>query len=184
MESFLVAILNWTGQSLGAESSLTYAATLLHPQITIPLYISDYPMPSRAQKLQEINTPEHHSVGYSTGMHAGFFAAQEQLQTQITGFLITPMSATAWTPTTTGKDDGTSLGLTGINNAELILAYMEGRMDSENGGFGDIRTRREPSQFMDPYGNIYTDVYVMLFEAAFTVTARKQTFSMTLRLGV
>jgi hypothetical protein len=191
-------ILNWSSQSLGAESSLTYAATSEHPQITIPLFVSEYPMPSRVQKFQEINTPEFNVMGYPGGTHAGFFGAQEQLQTQLSGFLITPMRARGtatpvWDPTATGQSFATptaypftatpvtepSLNLVGISNPELILAYMEGRMEKEAYG---ARVRKDPSQFTDPYGNIYTSVYVMAFESTFTVTAKKQTFTMTLRL--
>lgn len=193
-----MTILNWSSQSLGADSSLTYAATSQHPEITIPLSLSEYPMPSRVQKLQEINTPEFSVRGYSGSNHVGFFAAQEPLLTQFSGFLITPMRARntatpVWDPTATGQMFATptknpftatpvtepSLDLIGVNYPEIILAYMEGRMEKETYG---ARVRKDPSQFTDPYGNIYTSVYIMAFESTFTVTAKKQTFTMTLRL--
>lgn len=175
-----MATLNWASQQLDAESALVFATVGAYPEVTIPLYIQDYPMPVRTQKFQEINTPEISTGGYSGSTHAGFFGAQDQLQTQMGGFLITPMSSTAWTPTANGKSSGTSLGLTGMNNAELILAYMEGRMSQATNG---ARIRKDPSQFIDPYGNVYTSVYILAFEGTFTVTAKKQTFTMSLRLG-
>ena len=147
----------------------------------------------------EINSPESSLLGYSSGTHAAFYGSPEQLQTQLTGFLITPMRARGtatpvWDPTTTGQAFATptahpftatpvnepSLGLVGVTYPEIILAYMEGRMEQEAYG---APVRRDPSQFTDPYGNIYTSVHVMAFEATFTVTAKKQNFSMTLRLG-
>lgn len=189
-------ILNW-GSQRSEEASLKYAATSIHPETVIPLYVAEYSMPVRAQKFQDVSINESLSDGFASGFKAGFFAAPEPLQTTVSGFLITPMDAISglpvatplqgtqaphlkWSPTTNGTATGSSLGLPYVNNAELILAYMEGRMErTAQGAF----VRKDPSEFVDPYGNVYSNAYVLTFEANMTVTAKKQTFSMTLWLA-
>lgn len=189
-------IFNWASQR-SEEASLKYAATANHPEVVIPLYVTEYSMPVRVQKFQDVSMNESLADGFASGFKAGFFAAPEPLQTTLSGFLITPMDEIAglpsaaplqgrqaphrkWCPTTNGESTGTSLNLPYINNAELILAYMEGRMErTAQGAF----VRKDPSEFVDPYGNVYTGVYVLTFEANMTVTAKRQTFSMTLWLG-
>lgn len=191
-----MAILNWTSQRL-EEASLKFPATTSYPEVVIPLYIAEYQMPARVQKFQDIATNETLADGYAAGFKAGFFSAPEPLQTTFSGWVITPMTAISglpaadivagtqaphqkWSPTTDGTATGTSLNLSYVNYAELILAYIEGRMDrTAQGGF----IRHDPSEFVDPYGNVYTTVYITVFEANMTVTAKKQTFNMTLWLG-
>ena len=171
--------LNWTSQS-NSEASLVYASTDQHPAITIPLYVQDYNLPVRGQKFQDVSTVDSVMSGYQAGARAGFFGNQEPLQTSLSGFIITPTSNTGFTPTTDGTKTGTSLGLTSVCYPEIILAYMEGRMQrTAQGAF----QRRDPAQFIDPYGNVFTSPYVISFEAQFTVTPKRQTFTMELWLG-
>lgn len=176
-------IFNWTSQRT-EEASFKFAATSLHPEVVIPLFVTEYNAPTRVQRFQDISTLEPFAQGYGTGGTTGFFAAPEPLQTTLAGFVITPRAEVSgvkqWSPTTDGTSTGTSLGLPYVNNAELILAYMEGRMErTSQGAF----IRKDPSEFVDPYGNVYTTAYIMVFDASLTVTPKKQTFSMTLWLG-
>lgn len=206
-----MAELNWTSQTDwsntdGVEAALTYAATAQHPSVTIPLFITEFQLPVRGQKFQDLSTRGSQISGYQADSKAIFFGTQEPLQTSFSGFTHTPMRPRSGlatpvfdpiaavfpdqvlpqfatpieNPFTAVPATEPSLDIMHVTYPELILAYMEGRMHrTAQGAF----ERRDPSQFRDPYGNVYSNPIVMTFEAAFTTTAKKQTFSMTLRLA-
>lgn len=159
-----------------AKSSVTY------PQVTIPLFLREMPIPVRQPKITEVNTANSFSSTYQKGFHGLFYGTPEPLIVQVSGWLITPTTGTPkiWTPTSDGTQNfANSLGLTHVSYGELILAYIEGRMQRESTGAGHPK---HPSIYVDPYGNVYANPVITSFEASFTPILKKQMFSMSIWL--
>lgn len=175
--------------------NIDYAATLnfdsvrdnkmgvTYPQVSIPLFLKELPIPVRQPKIVEVNTANSFSGTYQKGFHGLFYGTPEPLIVQVSGWLRTPTTGSPkiWTPTSDGSQNfGNALaGLSHVSYGELILAYIEGRMQREASGAG---YPKHPSIYIDPYGNVYANPVITSFEAAFTPILKKQTFSMSIWL--
>lgn len=148
------------------------------PAIEIPLYIKDHPLPLRRPKVTEINTaPLNDPVsGYELSTQTIFFGSPDLLQISITGWMITPKSNNQFSP----KDiSGAALSVGNISYPELVMAFIEGRMNiSATGAFN----RKDPDYYVTPYGHRYNSPIISAFDASYSPTMKKQTFNMTLLL--
>lgn len=176
--------LNWLSTS-NNECNLVFPAVTdtpsgkSYPSVTIPLFASEYSVPVRTPKIQEINVQSPANIGFDDHYSGTFYGAPEPLKAQFGGFVRTPVINNVWSPTVDGTRNGVSLGLTYVNNVELVLAYIEGRMSRGSTGLG---VRVDPTSFTDPYGNVYSNPVILSFEGAITAVMKKQTFTIQLWL--
>lgn len=192
--------LNWTSQST-ASANLVYpsvtdaAKGTTYPSVTIPLFLGALPIAVRTPRINEVDTLIYNDGGASIGFQAGFYGTPDPLKLQVSGWFITPTTpvfcntftpAGALTggvfkvpvPTIDGASSSTQLtNLTGTTYADLIYAYVEGRMSVDANKRG---TRVDPTSFCDGYGNVYSSPKLLSMDCTFTPTSKKQTFTMTL----
>lgn len=153
------------------------------PQMQIPLYIKDFPIPFRNRKNQEVYTrpSQEHITGTETTTKMLFEGAPDILQVQFTGFILTPWDGSTWQLYIDGR--ATLGGLTpiysGFTYGEAVEMYVNGQMNRQVTG---RPKRRDPDYFVAPYGQKYINPVIASWDTAFTVNPRKQTFSCALYL--
>lgn len=153
-----------------------YGSTF-HPTVEIPLYLKEMSVPSRRPKITEIVSVTE--IDSASGMEVGsnflFWGAPGALSVTLTGFLITPMNGNVWAPV---SSTGTALNLGNVNYADIISAYIEGRMNKTiTGGI----QRKDPDYFITPNGHKYIRPIITSFEPQHTTNARKMQFTMALQ---
>lgn len=167
-----------------------YRGVLAFPQVTEPysgtvyksfeveLYFKDFPIPIRKPKVTEISTVSsidpRSNFDFSTNLI--FFGAPDILQVTGSGFIITPTSNKQFVPKAT---DGTTLPVGNVSCGELVSAYLQGELNrSIRGGF----QRVDPSYFISPYGQQYSNPIIFSWELSATVTQRKHQFTIGMYL--
>ena len=157
----------------------------------IPLWLSAADFPIRKPKITEINTvptPDEWGVSdWST--HTMFYGAAGALTTNISGYFLTPTTpvvsldtnqlSSQLNPTPPGDNSNTFFG---YSYADVIWAYLQGKLNQPS-VYNFVRT--DPTQYIDPYGNVYRGPVIQQFTADYTVgITTKQPFTMTLYLEV
>lgn len=158
-------VLHWNGFTDGKGS--------VRSAIDIPMYIREHPIPLRKPKLTEVSTiPMKDVAGETdTSTQALFWGTPDLLQIQISGFLITPTVNKQWSITEFAGEN--------VSYAEIISAYIEGRLNLSSGGMWQ---RRDPDYYISPGGQRYNNPIISIWEPSYTPNRRKQQFSMTLLL--
>lgn len=167
-------VLHWNGYTDGGGN--------VRPVVDLPLYIKEHPIPIRKPKLTEISTVTmlDHQTQRDTGVNVLFWGAPEPLTLTLGGWLLTPV-----VPVTSG---GLTIGhkwsipeypTQNISYAELISAYIEGRLNLSAGGAWQ---RRDPDYYISPYGHQFTNPIITTWEPSYQPNMAKQAFNMTLLL--
>ena len=148
------------------------------PDIEVPLFIQEHPIPLRKPKLTEVALAgiTDPISGKELRTHYIFSGAPELLSLAISGWIITPTASGAFTP----KDKaGSNLSLGNVSYGEIILAFIEGHMDISSAG---AFNRKDPDYYITPYGQKYNSPIIQAFDLSYTPTMKKQQFNMTLLL--
>lgn len=159
-------------------SAYDNGGVVTRPAVDIPLYIKEHPLPFRKPKPTEIATvPTIDPMsGFDNSWQAVFWGAPDLLQITVSGWIITPIASGAFTPVDAA---GSLLNLGNISYAELISAYIEGRMNQTIKGASQ---RKDPTYYISPQGHKYNNPIIAVWDPQYSPTMRKQPFSMTLYL--
>lgn len=158
-------VLHWNGYTDGKA--------FVRPAIEIPMYIREHPIPMRKPKLTEVSTIPMEDVAgeRDTSVQALFWGTPDLLQIQISGFLLTPTTNGRWSIPEYPDDN--------VSYAEIISAYIEGRLNLSAGG---MWRRRDPDYYISPQGHRYNNPIISIWEPQYTAVRTKQQFTMTLLL--
>ena len=178
---------NWANQLADYRGVLTFPSPNgVLPQVTIPLFIKDHPVPARNPKVSEVITEPSPLTTWGTSTAAVFYGTMDPLVLDLSGWLITPTSVvgsmTLWDPTHNGEKvsrGGTSLGLQNWSYGDVITAYLEGSILATSAGYWDPV---HPLSYTDPYGRQYNSPIVTAFNYNYARPHKKQTFTLSLWL--
>lgn len=165
-------ILHWNAYSCYVDGAFTSI-----PALDIELFIKDHPIPMRKPKISEITTvPTIDPFSQrEIGAQGVFFGSPDLLTLALTGFIITPMSGTAWAPLSAA---GAALGWN-MTYGEIVDALISGHMNQTIGG---ANQRKDPAYYISPYGKQYGSPIISTWECNYTVNRRVEQFSATLFL--
>lgn len=168
-------LLGWAGFTNGRGDVI--------PAIEVELFIKEHPIPIRKPKITEVNTllQKDPGSGLASNTQAIFLGAPDPLTLNLSGWIITPRTAVGggqykYDPKALS---GTSLNWGNISNAEVITAFLGGRVDVSAAGLG---IRRDPDYYVSPQGSKYSYPTVMTWNPSYTVSQKKVAFTMTLGL--
>lgn len=167
----------------------------VHPAVRVEVYLKDFQIPSRRMKTTESRTiSQIEPISKADMSFAGvFFGLGDVLQTQCSGYIITPTKVIYSTTPVAGQPkppvlgyqwdtrdvSGNVLNYGNVSYVEIISSYIAGTMNPTLGG---APQRRDPDYFITPHGHVYDKPIIAAWDPGYTVNQRKQSFSMTLYL--
>lgn len=149
------------------------------PATEVELFIKEHPIPVRRPKVTEVYAKNSIDpmTQYDTGFKAIFYGQPDLLQIQLSGWIITPITSSAWVP---ADLSGTPLSYAGnISYAEVINNYITGEYNQTSAG---AFQRKDPDYYTSPHGQVWTNPIIASWEPEYTVNRRKQAFTLTLWL--
>lgn len=163
---------------LGWNSFTEPYTNVTRPPIAIPLYLKEASMPIRKPKVTEIDTIQTMDPGtqQQTTTSVLFFGAPDVLTTQLSGWIITPVSNHQWAPV---DANGNPLNYGQLSYTDIIGYYIQGRFNRNRSGAWQ---RQDPDYYITPRGQKYTNPIIQIYQPQAAPVMKKQSFDMTLYL--
>lgn len=134
-----------------------------YPAIEVELFIKEHSIPARKKNTSEINTPSYYDShsDMDVGVNAIFEGAPDLLSVSISGMLRTPTTNGYYTPRDVTNTP--VLPLLGVHYGEVVMLMISGEINRTAGG---AFQRKDPTYFIDGYGNRYDNPVIQTWEAA------------------
>lgn len=148
------------------------------PDIEIPLFIKNHPIPVRKPKITEINTVSvvDPMCFKEIGTAVFFAGTPDRLQLNLDGWLITPRFNKEFVPVDT---NGAPLSFGNVTYGEIISAFIQGQMEQTP---NEVLKRRDPDYYISPYGHEFLNPIIGNWSTQYSPVPIKQPFSLTLYL--